>query len=763
MRTRLDTVTLVGFFSLLFCAWAIGAEPDVHVLGRGGDRFEVGAVLHQEKFENLDQWVVQVHELKGVPEAKVEVKEGVLDCMIPGRGCTIWFKKKLKTRTAITYEVVCPEPKEGVPGLAVKDVNHFWLATDPKDSKEGLFDSERYNGEFTSYNKMKGYYASSGGGRNTTTRMRRYPREREGRLVEHIALKERDDDKEFLLTPGKVMKVQLVAFDDLIQYIVDGELVYEMSFGDEVAVEKFRKGRRRDDFDDYDDDEFPFYKEGFFGFRMVGTHHRYSKFQVHELVAIEPKTRERTEVTISSLDELCEVIGKSYQNVKMKPGTYVLDSSVAGLNLEESSVRSRAALSFRGSHNVFDFTGVTFEVPIAVLSKMAKQRRRRGPSSYSITGNHVTLKGGNFVNTYPQELEGEIDFGTYNQNSENYPAKTAIEMYIGGDDVHLEGCEMTVRGSSPYGYGNMYGIGGGNVVPLRKHSGILIHGDRVVLDGCKVKMEAFGHAIFAQYGNNIVIKNCYVEGEVRSSNDFLEETVEGSFAKKYDHKIQWPDEVKGLRVPKDHMINLVEDGIRAYDGARRMTVENCKVVRMRGGIKLYMADEGVIRNCEVLDCVVQGFSVPSRGVIENCRGNAAYGPLLYIHMDSHHSQKIEIEVLPAPHGIGDHPLAAIRGREHEITLTAANDKEAQLERPIIVGYPMRFDYLSVDYPEVPEGMDDLLEKFGPERFKAERIELSNETKHPVVIGEYAEKNRVESLGEVRDLGERNRVHQLEEE
>ena len=354
-------------------------------------------------------------------------------------------------------------------------------------------------------------------------------------------------------------------------------------------------------------------------------------------------------------------------------------------------------------------------------------------------------------------LKEKFDFGAYNQDSANYPGDTVFEIYVRGRNVRLEGCYLELRGSYPFGYGNMFGIGGGAKVPLRKHSGILIHGDSAVLDGCEVKMESFGHAIFTQYGDNILIKNCRVEGQLRSSNDFLKEEGEGSLGEKFDHRIQWPDEVKGLTVPPDHMINLSEDGIRAYEGTKKITVENCKVVRMRSGVKLYLADEGIIRNCEVLDCVVQGYSVPSRGVIENCRGNAAYGPLFYVHSDSHTGQEVEIEVLPAPHGMGDHPLAAIRGRSHEIIFTAKEEKGAQLERPIIVGYPLRFDYLSVNYPELPEGMEELYEEHVPERYVAEKIRLKNQTQHPVVLGELSEKNRIQSVGEVRDLGKGNRI------
>lgn len=747
MKSYFTQPTLWSLFIVLTALVLSGAESQPIVLGRGGDRFEIGQLLYQDDFQNLDRWVVQIEEKEGFdgPGAQVVAQDETLDALLPGRGCTIWYKEKLKTRLAISYEVLCPEPQEGMKGVEVKDVNNFWLASDPEDSQKGLFDPTRYDGGFTSYNKMHGYYASTGGGRNTTTRMRRYPRERRERLRTHIALTDRDKQEDFMIQAGKVMKVQLVAFDDLVQYIVDGKLVYEMAYGDEVSTERYRRGERSERIDDYEKRDYPFYREGYFGFRMVGTHHIYSKFRVHELKEVE--LGEPVEVKVSSLDELREVAKGRNQHVVMKPGTYVVEKVSQG----------RPAFTFSGSYNTFDLTGVTIEIPISKLSEMAGGRGRSWVRTYVISGDAVTLKGGRFVNTYPHKMEEKIDFGAYNQNPENYPKETVTEMHLRGDDIRLEGCEMIVRGSSPYGYGNMYGIGGGAVMPLRKHSGILIHGDRVIVDGCKVKMEAFGHGIFAQYGDEILVKNCYVEGEVRPSNDFLAETDDGDLAKKFNHEIQWPDSVKGVRVPKDHMINLCEDGIRAYAGTGRMTVENCKVVRTRGGIKIYMAKGGVIRNCEVLDCVVQGFSVPSRGIIENCRGNAAYGPLLYIHSDSHNSQQIEIEVLPAPHGIGDHPLAAIKGSNHRIKFTSKSSEGAQLERPIIVGYPMRFDYLSVDFPKVPAGMEDNLERFGPDDYRAERISLRNETKYPVFLGKHSEENRIKSVGKVKNLGEENEV------
>ena len=204
----------------------------------------------------------------------------------------MWFKKKLTTRLTITYNVLCPTPRPAIKGIQPRDINNFWLATDPVDPDRGLFDSDRYTGKFSSYDKMHGYYASTGGGgavANLTTRMRRYPREVEGKPAEHIALNHRDGQTGYLITPDKVMTVQLVAYDDVVQYIVDGKLNYQIGEGDPIDVEgRDNQGKQVTKKAAYDLKRFPVYREGYFGFRMVSTHHIYKNFRVY---ALEPAAR----------------------------------------------------------------------------------------------------------------------------------------------------------------------------------------------------------------------------------------------------------------------------------------------------------------------------------------------------------------------------------------------------------------------------------------------------------------------------------------
>jgi hypothetical protein len=284
MKRKLILLTLAAL--AVTANWVI-AEDNPVVFGYGVGLFKVGSLLTQDNFENLNNWEVQIQQRSGFPSANVVVRANSLDCLVPGRGCTVWFKQKLQTRVMITYDVLCPTQKPAIKGVQPRDINNFWMANDPVDPNRGLFDPARYTGKFGSYDKMHGYYASTGGGgatANLTTRMRRYPREVDGRPAEHLALNDKDRQRDYLITPDKVMTVQLVAYDDVIQYIVNGRLNYQIARGDQIQVEgRDGEGKPAMRKAVYDLDRFPVYRDGYFGFRMVGTHHIYRNFRVYAL------------------------------------------------------------------------------------------------------------------------------------------------------------------------------------------------------------------------------------------------------------------------------------------------------------------------------------------------------------------------------------------------------------------------------------------------------------------------------------------------
>ncbi len=707
-----------------------GERPSV--LGHGVGLFKVGRLLAEDDFENLDHWIVRVQQKSGFEPARVEARDRSLDCLVPGRGCTVWYKKKLPNRITISYDVLCPTHTPAIKGVVPRDINSFWMARDPVDSELGLFDSSRYTGNFTSYDKMHGYYASTGGRNNHTTRLRRYPRELDGNPADHLALNDKDENPRYLITPDKVMSVQLVAYDDVIQYIVDGKLVYQVGRGDQIQIEgRDEKGQIIQQEALYDLDRFPAYQEGFFGFRMVSTHHVYTNFKVHALEPEKTPQRRRT-VRLSSLKDLREAVAKSDQQIVLTPGNY--------------KFADNEGFRFSGSNNDVDMSGASIEVPMEIAS---------GKTFFRLTGNHITLRGGTIEDTYPDGNTEVTNFGRYNRGRKYGDMN---EIVVSGDDNRIIGVKMTIRGSFPYGYGNMFGIGGGNALGgLSKHCGIQIRGDGTIVDGCDINMEAFGHAIYVLRGDRTTVRNTNIEGTLRPSNDCYNETNAKDLAKRFNYQIQWPDSVKGLPIPRDHMLNCTEDGIRAYNGAGHMIVENCVVKKCRGGIKLYMAESATVTDCKVIDCVVQGYSLPSRGTVSNSSGNAAYGPLLYVHSDSHHSQTVELTVLPSPHSLGDHPLAAIKGRNHSITFIQAGDPAGEKPRPIIVGYKMRFDFLCTDHPNVPNGYEEHFARYAPDSYEASDIRISNGTNHPVVLGKLSERIDTASVGAVTDLGSNNSV------
>ena len=96
-------------------------------------------------------------------------------------------------------------------------------------------------------------------------------------------------------------------------------------------------------------------------------------------------------------------------------------------------------------------------------------------------------------------------------------------MVMDGSDNLLEGFHMTIRGSYPYGYGDAFGKGGGPVIGHRKHSALLVRGESNHVKNCTLIHRSYGHAIFMQAASNPIIEGCYIEGEMRSTDDMLAE------------------------------------------------------------------------------------------------------------------------------------------------------------------------------------------------------------------------------------------------
>ena len=92
---------------------------------------------------------------------------------------------------------------------------------------------------------------------------------------------------------------------------------------------------------------------------------------------------------------------------------------------------------------------------------------------------------------------------------------------VNGDGNTLRDVTLHVRGSSPYGYGDLFGKSGGH-----KHSGLLVVGNDARVVGCKLYMRSFGHGYYIQKeAENARFEDCYVEGVMRSTDEMLAETT----------------------------------------------------------------------------------------------------------------------------------------------------------------------------------------------------------------------------------------------
>ena len=262
--------------------------------GYAAEHYKIGAIVQQDRLDNQatfdKNWLVQFSQADPKLPRYARIEEASLHVQDP-RGCTIWNKSKLEGSIMISYWVTAPSSYNEGNDIVPRDINQFWMANTPEvldpNTSGGLFDSKKYNGDFKSYDHLKGYYASSGGGtvttNNRTTRLRRYPRQQNNELINHVALCTRDDNKDFLIVPNQRHHIQLVSAKDIVQYIFDGKIVYELKKGDKIDIRNDAQKEDKIAEGIWDTGLWTSYNTGYFGFRMTRTHHVYCDFEVFRL------------------------------------------------------------------------------------------------------------------------------------------------------------------------------------------------------------------------------------------------------------------------------------------------------------------------------------------------------------------------------------------------------------------------------------------------------------------------------------------------
>ena len=419
----------------------------------------------------------------------------------------------------------------------------------------------------------------------------------------------------------------------------------------------------------------------------------------------------QTDVKVSSLSDLRVAIQRDNQTIVMKPGRYAMT---------ELPEKSRN-LPISGSNNTVDLSGVYVAIPVGST----------GSEYISISGNNNVFKGGTFEDVYKSGIDAITNFSAYNKDRRELARGLGGDAVLGvhGDNNKVINTKLTVRGSYPYGYGSIYGIGAENGFGLNKRCGLVVRGKRNIVDGCEIQQRAFGHGIFIQQpSDETVVKNCLVEGIMRPSKDLYLETDPEDLPVRSNYKFKRNrNRDDGPPIPKDIMIPLSEDGIRVYTHGGSVTVENCTVKKMRGGIRTYLSRNATVSNCTAIDCGLTNFNLPSNGKITGSTGNFAYAPLIDFP-GSKSGQVIQLTIAPSPHIVGPHNIADISGKNHTIVFNRLPGPTDTNLRPIVIS--------------------------------ASKSTIRNETEYPITLEASATKNTVYSVGLVTDRGSGNIVKRI---
>jgi hypothetical protein len=403
------------------------------------------------------------------------------------------------------------------------------------------------------------------------------------------------------------------------------------------------------------------------------------------------------QTVVNSLAELRAAVVLSNQTIEMKPGNY---------NIEVLPGDSRY-FPCSGSNNTINMTGVYIDFPVGSSED----------AHFQISGSDNIFRGGVFENTYASGLEEVSDFVAYNNDRKNLAFGADPHFLITGSGNTVVGTKMIVRGSFPYGYGSIYGIGRDNVFGLDKRGGIAVQGPNNTIDSCNLQMRAFGHGIYIQSpADNTVIKNTLVEGVVRHGSELLAEG-EGSLPYKSNYK----------GIDSNKVISLCEDGIRVYTHGGSVTVENCTVKKMRGGIRLWLASKATVTNSTAIDCGATNWNMPSGGVITHSSGNFAYAPLCDFRL-GRSNMNVEWTVIPSPNAMGSHNLADVQGNNHNIVFHRTPGPIDTTQRAIVVS--------------------------------GNNSTIVNETEYRIILGKNSSNNTGVSRGMVIDMGTNNNIQHI---
>lgn len=403
-------------------------------------------------------------------------------------------------------------------------------------------------------------------------------------------------------------------------------------------------------------------------------------------------------VAVSSLSELAELAGRSGVVVRMRPGTYRMTELVPPGSVPRRREQGRFSyLDFSGQGSRYDLTGVVIEFDTAL------RQAHRPPihtDEFLVSGSGNELVGLRIVNLGDGLSHGGAVVG------------------VTGPGNALRGWTVEVRGSRPYGYGDLLGKGG------MKHSGFHVTGRGTRLLGCEAVMRAFGHAFYLQEDcSDVLLEDCVARGDIRMSDSILAETQGLAFERGF--RLEVPSRSPDGRILPGYAKSLAEDGFRTYGTHPGLRLVRCRAEGMRGGFELRTPTGVVLEDCVALRCE-RGFWLHTQARARRCRGDASHGPLLFLEGSG---AEVDLRLISSPPVSVRHALAILQGDDHRVEIRA-EAPEAGLP-PLLLGFSP---------PAAGEAMSPVSER--PLR----RLRLLNETSAPLVVGARAEGGEVRTRG-----------------
>jgi hypothetical protein len=380
------------------------------------------------------------------------------------------------------------------------------------------------------------------------------------------------------------------------------------------------------------------------------------------------------EIEVASLADLARVAAQDGQQIRLTPGVYrmadyLTEPVLAEIHAGFDKKKGRPPvpmLVLRGNDNRIDCAGAVIEIDTSLYKLLPQGGYTR---CLIVAGAGNTITGLSLRNAGPNQGSG------------------GNILSLAGERTTLEDVTLHVFGSFPYGYGDLMGKGGPNLVGIQKQSGIQVLGSGSVLRRCRVYSRALGHCFYIQVGGDIRLEDCYAEGVMRATSDMLRDTSGPAFDLGF--KSVYENRDGRYAIVPGYMKSLVEDGFRTYGGAGRVTLVNCTAINTRAGFEIGARDDArektTLENCVARGCE-RAFLIGSQTVVRRSRGDIAHGPLLYLR--GGRDSDVELELVgDGPQSLV-HAVATIAGENHRVRLSTQPGERAIPALPILFGFGM---------------------------------------------------------------------------